>query len=132
MAGGYNQVSLMAHHESKWENAKVVDDYYVVGVRVIPYPRYGVLIYIVSSEDIAYSVAIGKILLCTCPNFIKISYWLLGRKGKHLSYVFKFLCKVDYNSDKFIHAPTYSYNEVMQLLELVGVIECGYYSKCCV
>ena len=34
------------------------------------------------------------------------------------------LCKVDYISDKFIHAPTYSYNDVMQLLELAGFVEC--------
>ena len=39
-------------------------------------------------------------------------------------YVFRFLCKVDDGSDKFIHVPTYSYNEVMRLLELAGVVEC--------
>ena len=43
---------------------------------------------------------------------------------KHLYYVFSFLCKVDYESDKFIPAPTYTYNEVKRLLELVGVVEC--------
>ena len=43
---------------------------------------------------------------------------------KHLHYVFGFLYKVDYESDKFIHAPTYTYNEVMRLLELVGIVEC--------
>ena len=31
---------------------------------------------------------------------------------------------MDYESDKFIHAPTYTYNEVMHLLELVGVVKC--------
>ena len=53
----------------------------------------------------------------------------LGKKGKwvyckHLYYVFRFLCKVDYDSDKLIYAPTYSYNEVMRLPEFVGVIDC--------
>jgi hypothetical protein len=43
---------------------------------------------------------------------------------KHLYYVFRILCKVDYKSDKFIHAPTYTYNEVMRLLELASVVEC--------
>lgn len=33
------------------------------------------------------------------------------------------LCNVDYNNKKFIHAPTYIYNEVTHLLELVGVVE---------
>ena len=31
--------------------------------------------------------------------------------------------QVDYESDKFIHTPTYAYNEVIQLLELAGVVE---------
>jgi hypothetical protein len=42
---------------------------------------------------------------------------------KHLYYVFRFLCKVVYNNNKLIHAPMYSYNEVMQLLELANVIK---------
>ena len=44
--------------------------------------------------------------------------------GKHLYYVFSFLSKVDYESGKFIHAPTYTYNEVKRLLELVSIVEC--------
>ena len=32
---------------------------------------------------------------------------------KHHYYVFRFLCKMDYENDKFIHAPTCTYNEVM-------------------
>ena len=51
---------------------------------------------------------------------------------KHFYYVFKFLCKVDNDSDKFIHAPMYSYNEVMHLLELASVIGYEWYSKCCI
>jgi hypothetical protein len=44
-------------------------------------------------------------------NYTKMSSHALGKKGKwlyckHLCYVFRFLCKVDYESDKFIHAPT--------------------------
>ena len=51
----------------------------------------------------------------------------VGKRGqwvscKHL-YVFRYLCKVDYATDKFIHAPTFSYNEVMRLLEFAGVAE---------
>ena len=43
---------------------------------------------------------------------------------KHFYYVLRFLCEVDYESEKFIQAPTYTYNEVMHLLEFVGVVEC--------
>ena len=31
--------------------------------------------------------------------------------------------KVDYAMDKFIHAPTFSYDEVMHLLELASMVE---------
>lgn len=42
---------------------------------------------------------------------------------KHLYYVFKFLCKVDYNNDKFISAQTYAFNKVIRLLKLAGIVE---------
>ena len=52
----------------------------------------------------------------------------VGKKGqwvlcKHLYYMFKYLYKDDYANDKYIHAWTYNYNEVMHLLELAGVAE---------
>jgi hypothetical protein len=124
-----NLSAPMPDHKNKWESAGLMDGYYVVGVTAIPYPGFGVLINIVSKEDISYRVTIGDIPHCTCPDFTKMSSQSLGKKGKwvyckHLYYVFRFLCKVDYDSDKFIHAPTYSYNEVMRLLELAGVVEC--------
>lgn len=43
---------------------------------------------------------------------------------KHLYYAFRFLCKVDYGNNKFIHAPTYTYNEVLWLFELADIVEC--------
>ena len=106
-----------------------MDGYYVVGVTAIPCLGYGVIINIVSKEDITYRMTIGDIPHCTCPDFTKMFSQALEKKGKwmyckHLYYVFRFLCKVDYESDKFIHAPTYTYNEVMCLLELAGVVEC--------
>jgi hypothetical protein len=106
-----------------------MDGYYVFGVTAIPYPRFGVLFNIVSKDNIKYFVTIADMPHCTCLDFTKMSSQSLGKKGKwvyckHLYYVFRFLCKVDYSSDKFIHAPTYSYNEVMQVLELAGVVEC--------
>ena len=30
---------------------------------------------------------------------------------------------MDYDNDKFIHAPTYTHNEVMRILELNGIVE---------
>ena len=101
----------------------------MVGITAIPYLGYEMIIDIVSKEDITYRITIGDIPHCMCPDFTKMSSQALGKKGKwvyckHLYYVFRFLCKVDYESDKFIYAPTYTYNEVMRLLELAGVVEC--------
>ena len=33
-------------------------------------------------------------------------------------------CKVNYNNDKFIHAPTLIHNKVMQLFHIANVVEC--------
>ena len=38
-----------------------------------------------------------------------------------------FLCKVDYDNNKFIYAPMYTYNEVMRLLELACVVMLVYF-----
>ena len=105
-----------------------MDGYYVVGVTPIPYLGYGCIITIVSKDDKTYLVSIANIPQCTYPNFAKMLSLAVGKRGqwvscKHLYYVFRYLCKVDYATDKFIHAPTFSYNEVMCLLELAGVAE---------
>jgi hypothetical protein len=124
-----NPTAPLADHKNKWESAGLMEGYYVVGITAISYPGFGVIINIVSKHDITYHVTIGDISHCTCPDFTNMSSHALGKKRKwvyckHLHYVFGFLCKVDYESDKFIHAPTYTYNEVMRLLELVGIVEC--------
>jgi hypothetical protein len=121
-----NLVRPTVDHKNKWETAGLMDIYYVVGKIAIPYPWFGVLINIVSKEDITYRVTIGDMPHCTCFDFTKMSSQSLGNKEKwvyckHLYYVFEFLYKVNYDSDKFIHAPTYSYNEVMRPLELADV-----------
>lgn len=50
----------------------------------------------------------------------KRSQWV---SYKHLYYMFRHLCKVDFATNNFIHAPAFSYNEVMHILELAGVAE---------
>jgi hypothetical protein len=105
-----------------------MDRYYVVGITTIQYLGFGMLFDIVSKEDITHRVTLCDMRHCTCFDFKKMSSQCLGNKEKcvnckHLYYVFRFLCKLKYDSDKFIHAPTYSYNEVIRLLELVGVVE---------
>ena len=48
-----------------------MDGYHVIEVIVIPYPRLGKIIYIISNEDIAYHVTIGDILHYTCLDITK-------------------------------------------------------------
>ena len=98
-----------------------------MGKHAISHPKFGLLINIVSKEVVAYRAIIGDILLCTCLDFSKMSSQSLERKGKwmyykYFYYVFRFLCKVIYNNDKFIHASKDSYNEIMLLFEFGGVI----------
>lgn len=106
-----------------------MNNHYVVGVIAIPYHGFRVFIIIVSKEDIVFCVTVDDIPHCTCLDFMEMSSHALGKKGewvyyKHLCYVFRFMGKVDYESDKFIHAPTYTYNEVMRLLDLASFVEC--------
>lgn len=120
---------LTANYKNNSENARLMDNYNVIGVTATPNPCFRVIINIVSKEDITYCVIIGDILHCTCMDFIKMSSHALGKKGKwvyykHSCYVFRFMCKMDYESDKFIHAPTYTHNEVMRLPELASFVVC--------
>ena len=124
--------SWLASHRlllDKWESVGLMDGYYVVRVTTILYPWFGVVINFVSKQDITYHVTIGDSLHCTCTNFMKMSSQSLGKKEKwvyykHLNYVFRLLCNVDYDNEKFIHTPTFTYKEVMQLLDLADVVKC--------
>ena len=39
------------------------------------------------------------------------------------NFVYEFLCKLDYDNNKFIHTPTSIYKKVMWLFEFVGVVK---------
>ena len=124
----HNLATPTTNYKNKWEGDKPMDGYDVVGVVAILYQRFGVIINIVCKEDNCYYVTIGNTPQCTCMDFIKLSSMVLGKQGKwmyckHLYYEFIFLSKVNYNNDKFISIPTYAYNELMRLLELVNVVE---------
>ena len=83
---------------------------------------------IVSKEDIAYHITIDDIPHYTCLDFTKLTFQSLGKKGKwvhceHRYVGFRFISKVDYDSDGYIHTPTCAYNKVMWVLELAGVVK---------
>ena len=99
----------------------------VMNVSAIPYPGYGVVITLDNGKAKVYYVFITDFPSCTCPSFVKMMSGALGKRlqwiyCKHMYYILRYLCKMDYKVDTFMHAPSYSYNEVMRILELAAVI----------
>jgi hypothetical protein len=70
----HNPTTPTIDHKNKWKSDGFMDIYYVVGVISIPYPRFGMIINIVSKDDNFYHA--------TCLNFIKLSSMTLGKKRK--------------------------------------------------
>ena len=72
--------------------------------------------------DCVYQLTISSYLDCTCPAF-KEMMSKFGRQGvpfkycKHLYYIFLKVCALDPELDFFIHAPTFSFNEIKLVLE---------------
>ena len=99
----------------------------VTNVTAIPYPGYGVVITLDSGKGKVYYISITDFPSCTYPSFVKMMSGALEKRlqwiyCKHVYYIFRYLCKMDLKVDTFMHAPSYSYNEVMQVLELAAVI----------
>ncbi len=112
-------------HQNKWETARLMNGYYVTAVTTIPYPGYGAVLSIRSDKEKTYSLSISNLPQCDCEDFKNMSLRSRSPKWvpcKHFYYIFMYLCKMDIARDNFMHAPTYSYNEVMQILELASIV----------
>ena len=69
-----------------------------------------------------YLITIGTFPECSCQNFKDMATKSLGKHGrwascKHLYFVFTVIGSFKSERDAFIHAPTFSFNEVKQILE---------------
>ena len=69
-----------------------------------------------------YLITIGTFPECICPSFKDMATKSLGKHGrwascKHLYFVFSVIGSLELESDTFMHAPTFSFNEVKQILE---------------
>ena len=69
-----------------------------------------------------YLITIGTFPECSCQNFKDMATKSLGKHGrwascKHLYFVFTIIGSLKSERDSFIHAPTFSFNEVKQILE---------------
>jgi hypothetical protein len=67
-------------------------------------------------------ITIGSFLECSCEYFKDMAAKSLGKRGqwanyKHLYFVFTVLGNLNSERDAFIHAPSFSFNEVKQVLE---------------
>ena len=125
-----NDKSPTDDHCNQWESARNVTGT-ILGVNIIPYPGLGAIITLQSGVEphhMIYRVTLGNFPSCTCLHFTGMASASLGKRGKyvnckHLYYIFRYLCKVDLKKDKFIHAPSLSMDEVMNLLEKAGMIK---------
>ena len=122
-----NGDALTTEHRNQWESASHMNKCQDMNVNAIPYPGYRVVITLDSGKGKVYYVSITNFPSCTCPSFVKmmsgaLGKWLQWIYCKHVYYILWYLCKMDYKMDTFMHAPSYSYNEVMRILELATVI----------
>jgi hypothetical protein len=94
-------------------------------VTMIPHPGFGCIISLDSGAPPKvqqYLITIGSFLDCSCECFKDMATKSLGKRGgwascKHLYFVFTVIGNLNSERDAFIHAPSFSFNEVKQILE---------------
>jgi hypothetical protein len=118
-----------AEHCNKWESTCNVKGM-VLGVTALPFPGLGAIISLesgVEPDKKVYRITISHFLEYTCPDFLNMVVALIGKLGqyvncKHLYYIFCYFCKMNCEGNKFIHSPSFSFNEVKQLLVRAQII----------
>ena len=105
-------------HHNKWKSAALIPSCRLISLTAIPYPGYGCVATIDCGRDNVYHITIATFPECSCPDFIKMISETLGKNKqwkycKHIYYIFRYMCKMDPKKDTFMHAPSYSYNEVI-------------------
>jgi hypothetical protein len=94
-------------------------------VTMILHPGFGCIITLDSGAPPKveqYLITIGSFLKYSCEYFIDMAIKSFGKRGqwancKHLYFIFTVIGKLDSDRDAFIHAPSFSFNEVKQILE---------------
>lgn len=96
---------------------------------MVPHPGFGCIVALISGvqpREEKYMLTISSFPDCTCPNFKEMKIRCLGKRGtwancKHLYFIFTVICNLQTTSEAFIHAPTFSFNEVKEVL-LGGIL----------
>jgi hypothetical protein len=94
-------------------------------ITMILHPRYGCIITLDSGilpNIQQYMITIGTFPNCSCLYFKEMVTTALGKRGqwancKHLYFIFTIIYRLDVEVDDFIHAPSFSFNEVKHVLE---------------
>jgi hypothetical protein len=112
-----------AEHRNKWESAGNIKRM-VLGIIVLPFPGLEAIISLqsgVQPNKKVYRITISHFPEYTCPDFLNMAVASIGKRGqyvncKHLYYIFCYFYKMNCESNKFIHSPSFSFNEFKQLL----------------
>jgi hypothetical protein len=118
-----------AEHHNKWESAHSIKGT-VLGVTILPFFSLGAIISLesgVEPDKKVYQITISHFPECTCPDFFNMAVASIGKQGqyvncKHLYYNLSYFCKMNCEDDKFIHSPSFSFNEVKQLLVRIIIV----------
>jgi hypothetical protein len=94
-------------------------------VTMIPHPGFGCIITLdcgAPPKVQQYLITIGTFPECSCEYFKDMATKSLGKRGgwascKHFYFVFTVIGSLNSERDAFIHAPSFSFNEVKQILE---------------
>lgn len=94
-------------------------------VTMIPHPGFGCIVTFESGmipNTHQYMITISLFPECSCPYFKEMLAKSLGKRGqwshcKHLYYIFNVICNMDPEVDVFIHAPSFSFDEVKRVIE---------------
>ena len=98
-------------------------------VTMVPHLGFGCIVSLVSGKEPRaqkYTMSISSFPSCTCPYFEEMILKSLGGRGqwaycKHMYYIFTVICGLDGEVEPFLHAPSFSFNEVKRVL-LSGIL----------
>jgi hypothetical protein len=91
---------------------------------MIPHPGFGFIVILDSGAPPKveqYLITIGSFPECSCQYFKDMATKSLGKRGqwascKYLYFVFTVIGSLNSDRDAFIHAPSFSFNEVKRIL----------------
>jgi len=115
--------------QNKWKSVGNIKGQ-ILGVTLLPFSGLGAIVSLETGADKnrnVYRITMGMYPSCTCPDFTNMVVSAIGGRQqyvnyKHLYYLYRYFCKMDVYDDKFIHTPSYSFNELKLLLVRTGII----------